>query len=155
MRKLLLSLSGLAALVVAWDLAVRFGPPTLLPLPAAAGRAILELAANGLLLRHLVASLYRVTWGYLLAVLLALPVGLFLGVYPAGERAFGPFLELLRPISPLAWIPLAIFWLGIGDLAAVAIIFLASFLPLALTVKNGVRRVPAVHLQVGRNFGLG
>jgi len=81
--------------------------------------------------------------------------GCWLGSARRAELAFGPLVELLRPISPLAWIPLAILWLGVGDLAAVAIIFVASFLPFTLAVKNAVRAVPLVHVQAGRNFGLG
>jgi len=132
----------------------RAASTTILPGPWAVARAIGELARSGALLRHLVASLFRVTWGYLPAVALALPTGIWLGTRRRGEMAVGPLLELLRPISPLAWIPIAILWFGVGDLAAIAIIFTATFLPLTLTVKNAVRRVPEVYLQAGRNFGL-
>lgn len=145
---------GLGALVLFWDLALRLNPGSLLPGPGATARAIAELAGNGLLLRHVVASLFRVTWGYLGAVLLAVPVGIALGLSRHSEHAVAPFLEILRPISPLAWIPIAILWLGVGDVAAVAIIFLASFLPLTLSLRNGVREIPEVHVQAGRNFGL-
>jgi NitT/TauT family transport system permease protein len=149
----LTSLAGLAVLVVLWALAIRASPGTLLPGPWAVVRAIGGLAANGQLFHHVAASLFRVTWGYLPAVALALPVGIFLGMRRRGEQAVGPLLELLRPISPLAWIPLAILFFGVGDLAAIAIIFLASFLPLTLTVKNSVHRIPPVYLRAGRNFG--
>ena len=99
-------------------------------------RALGELAANGLLVKHLVASLFRVTWGYLAAVVLAVPFGLLLGWRRRGQLAVGPLLEVLRPISPLAWIPISILWFGVGDLAAVFIIFLASFLPLAMAASH-------------------
>ena len=150
----LLPFCGLAVLVAAWSLGIRLRPGSLLPGPLAVARAIAELAANGLLWKHLVASLFRVTWGYLAAVLVAVPAGIALGSTRRPDQAIGPLLEILRPISPLAWIPLAILWLGVGDQAAIAIIFLASFLPLALTVKNTVRRIPRVHLQAADNFGL-
>jgi NitT/TauT family transport system permease protein len=145
---------GIAALIVAWDLALRLHSDSLLPRPFAVASAIAEMAGNGWLVRHLVASLFRVTWGYLGAVLLAVPVGISLGLYRRPAEAVVPMLELLRPISPLAWIPIAILWLGVGDLAAVALIFLASFLPLTLALRNGVHGVPDVHVQAGRNFGL-
>jgi len=155
MRKAWVSVSGVAILAAAWEMAVRLETGSLLPGPFAVVRAIGELAANGLLWKHLVASLFRVTWGYLLAVLLAVPAGMLLGSTRRPEQAIGPYLEVLRPISPLAWIPIAILWLGVGDQAAIAIIFLASFLPLTLAVKNAVRRIPKVHLQAASNFGLG
>jgi NitT/TauT family transport system permease protein len=145
---------GIAALLAAWALAIRATPGTILPGPWAVARAIGELARSGALFRHLAASLFRVTWGYLPAVATAVPVGIVLGMRRMGDQALGPLFELLRPISPLAWIPISILWLGVGDLAAVAIIFLASFLPLVLTVKASVRRIPPVHLQAGANFGL-
>jgi NitT/TauT family transport system permease protein len=69
--------------------------------------------------------------------------------------AFNPILQILRPISPLAWIPIAILWFGVGDLAAIFLIFLGCVLPLLLTSVNAVRSVPAVYVNAGRNFGLG
>jgi NitT/TauT family transport system permease protein len=146
--------SGIAVLVLAWEAALRINRDSPLPGPWSVVRAIAELAANGLLWHHLSASLFRVSWGYLAAVVWAVPAGLWLGSVRRAELAFGPWLEVLRPISPLAWIPIAILWLGVGDLAAIAIIFFASFLPLTFVVKDAVRRIPQVHLQAGSNFGL-
>jgi NitT/TauT family transport system permease protein len=148
------AVSGLAVLVLAWEVALRMNRDSPLPRPWSVVRAIAELAANGLLWQHLSASLFRVSWGYLAAVVCAVPAGLWLGSVRRAELAFGPWLEVLRPISPLAWIPIAILWLGVGDMAAIAIIFFASFLPLTFVVKDAVRRIPQVHLQAGSNFGL-
>ena len=61
---------------------------------------------------------------------------------------------MLRPISPLAWIPISILWFGVGDVAAIFLIFLASFLPLTLTAMNAVSQLPDVYLNAGRNFSL-
>ena len=118
--------AGLAVLILGWDLALRLHPGSLLPLPAAVLGAIGELAGNGLLLRHVVASLFRVTWGYLARGRAGGAGRHRARSYRRPEQAVAPLLEILRPISPLAWIPIAILWLGVGDLAAVAIIFLAS-----------------------------
>jgi NitT/TauT family transport system permease protein len=68
--------------------------------------------------------------------------------------ALNPLIQLLRPISPLAWIPLAILWFGVGDLAAIFLIFLGCFFPLLLTAMNAVQGIPAVYINAGRNFGL-
>ena len=129
-------------------------PGTLVPTPGSAFAAIGELAVKGLLLKYVVASLFRVTWGYLLALALAVPLGVLFGLWRRGEEAVNPMLQLLRPISPLAWIPIAILWFGVGDQAAVFLIFLASFLPLTLTTTQAVHNIEAVHLAAGRNFGL-
>jgi len=153
-RTLALSLSGLAILLLAWSLAIRFAGKTLLPGPWAVALAIVEIARKGFLVKHVVASLFRVTWGYLLAVAVGIPLGIFLGWMRRPEMAIAPLIELLRPISPLAWIPIAILWFGVGDLAAIFIIFLASVLPLTLTAMNAVGSVASVHWNAGRNFGL-
>ncbi|MGC2606010.1 MAG: ABC transporter permease, partial [Silvibacterium sp.] len=83
------------------------------------------------------------------------PLGLVIGWYRRAEMAFNPIVQILRPISPLAWIPIAILWFGVGDLAAIFLIFVGCFLPLLLTVINAVQGVPAVYINAGRNFGLG
>ncbi|MGZ8731591.1 MAG: ABC transporter permease [Thermoanaerobaculia bacterium] len=153
MRRLL-PLTGIALFVLAWHLAVAAEPRTLVPSPLAAVKGIVELAEKGLLARYVVASLFRVTWGYLAALLIAVPLGVTLGLWRRGERAINPVLQLLRPISPLAWIPIAILWFGVGDVAALFLIFLASLLPLTLTTINAVRNIEGVHLAAGRNFGL-
>lgn len=153
MRRLL-PLTGILLFVLAWHLAVAGAPRTLVPSPLAAVKGIVELAEKGLLAKYVVASLFRVTWGYLAALLIAVPLGVTLGLWRRGERAINPVLQLLRPISPLAWIPIAILWFGVGDLAALFLIFLASLLPLTLTTINAVHNIEGVHLAAGRNFGL-
>jgi NitT/TauT family transport system permease protein len=150
----LLPFTSVFLLIVLWQAAVALGHSTLLPGPWAVVKGIFELAQKGLLLKYVVASLFRVTWGYLSAALLAIPFGLMLGWYRRGEKAFNPLLQVFRPISPLAWIPISILWFGVGDLAAVFLIFLASLLPLTVTAMNSVRNISAVHLNAGSNFGL-
>jgi NitT/TauT family transport system permease protein len=150
----LLPWAGIAALVVLWDLAIRTGRFPLLPGPLPVARAIAELARKGFLVKHVVASLFRVTWGYLLAVAFGVPLGIALGWYRRGAMAIAPLVELVRPISALAWIPLAILWFGVGDLSAIFIIFVASALPLAVSAMAAVENVSEVHWNAGRNFGL-
>jgi NitT/TauT family transport system permease protein len=144
----------IAVLLGLWSLAVHLGRAPLMPSPWQVVVAVGQLTADGRLVRFSVASLFRVSWGLLLAVLIAIPFGMWLGWSRRAERALGPALQLLRPISSLAWTPLAILWCGVGDVAAVFIIFMACFGPLTVTALNGVRKVPSVHLQAGRNFGL-
>ncbi len=142
------------ALLVAWHVAIRFQTNPLLPGPLAVASGLLELTTHGLLLKYVVASLFRVTWGFVTAAALAIPIGLAIGWHRRLELAMNPLLQVLRPISPLAWIPIAIFWFGVGDMAAIFLIFLASFLPLAVTAMNAVASIPEVYVNAGRNFGL-
>jgi NitT/TauT family transport system permease protein len=154
-RTVLLPFTGIAAGLLAWQIAVWLNPTTsLIPGPVAVARAVGELAVRGLLVKYVVASLFRVSWGYSLALVAALLLGLFLGVSRRAELTMNPFLQLLRPISPLAWIPIAILWFGVGDISAIFLIFLASLLPLTVATMNAVRNIDPVHLSAARNFDL-
>lgn len=144
----------IAVLLVAWQFAVARQPVHILPTPWAVVLGIVELARRGLLLRYVVASLFRVTWGFALAALVAIPAGLAIGWYRRTEMALNPLIQIFRPISPLAWIPISILWFGVGDVAAIFLIFLASLLPLTLTAMNAVESIPSVYVNAGRNFGL-
>jgi NitT/TauT family transport system permease protein len=141
-------------LLAAWEIAIDLHPGQILPGPISVSIGILELLRHGLLLKYVVASLFRVTWGFVLAVIVAIPLGLTLGWYRRGEMAFNPVVEILRPISPLAWIPIAILWFGVGDLASIFLIFIGCFFPLLLTAMSAVHNIPAVYIDAGRNFGL-
>jgi NitT/TauT family transport system permease protein len=144
----------IAALVIIWQIAVDRHPGQLLPGPVGVVLGIGDLLRHGLLLKYVVASLFRVTWGFLLATVIAIPLGLTIGWYRRADMAFNPFVQIFRPISPLAWIPIAILWFGVGDFAAIFLIFVGCFFPLLLTAISAVHNVPAVYVNVGRNFGL-
>jgi NitT/TauT family transport system permease protein len=145
---------GIAVALAAWHFAVVSSPRTLVPGPIAVLKAIYELLERGLLFKYTVASLFRVTWGYCTALLLAIPAGILLGLSARREAAINPLLQILRPISPLAWIPISILWFGVGDLAAIALIFTAAFLPMTIATMHAVKDIDPVHLSAGRNFAL-
>jgi len=152
-RSRLLPLTGIAAVLAAWQIAIVLRP-SLIPGPIAVARGIGELAVRGLLVKYVVASLFRVTWGYLAALVIAIPLGLLLGMVRIGEMAANPILQILRPISPLAWIPIAILWFGVGDVSAIFLIFLAALLPMTVATMNAVHNIDPVHLAAARNFGI-
>jgi NitT/TauT family transport system permease protein len=145
---------GLLAFFAAWDIALRVTAAPLIPTPLEAVEGIIELARRGLLLKYVVASLFRVTWGYMLAAVLAVPFGIAIGMSVRARTTVNPLIQILRPISPLAWIPIAILWFGVGDFSAIFLIFLASFFPLTVTAMTAVNDVDPVHLRAGENFGL-
>jgi NitT/TauT family transport system permease protein len=144
----------IAVLLAAWQVAVFLHPRCLLPGPWGVVRGIADLARHGFLFKYVVASLFRVTWGFGLAVILGIPLGLTIGWHRRSELALNPIVQVFRPISPLAWIPLAILWFGVGDASAIFLIFLGCFFPLLLTAINAVRNIPSVYIDAGRNFGL-
>ena len=77
-----------------------------------------------------------------------------LGWYPAADQVVNPVMQMLRPISPIAWIPVAIIFFGVGDDAAIFLIFLGAFFPIVVACINGVSNVPSMYRRAGRNFGL-
>jgi NitT/TauT family transport system permease protein len=118
------------------------------------GKAFIELATNGVLYRYSVASLFRVTLGFYIAVLLAVPLGLLLGRIQRLSRIMNPFIQFLRPISPLAWVPFAMVWFGIGDKPAFFIIFLAAFFPILISAMEASASIHPMYFQVGANLQL-
>jgi NitT/TauT family transport system permease protein len=142
-------------LIVAWDGAVRWSGSDLFPKPFDVARGIVELARKGLLLKYAVASLFRVTVGFTLAVIVGVPAGLLLGWFQKMFFAFNPLIQVLRPISPIAWIPVAILWFGVDDRSPIFLIFLASVFPITVSAIAAVQNIQIVYIRAARNFGLG
>jgi len=124
------------------------------PTPLQVAVSMWGLVADGTLLKHTVASLFRVTVGFYLAVLLGIPLGMILGWWKTGQLALNSVIQFLRPISPLAWIPLTMLWFGIGDKPAIFLIFLSSFFPLVVSTVVSVNHVNSTYLRVAANFNL-
>ncbi len=140
--------------LVTWHVLVRLSGSDLFPTPGQVLLGIAELARRGLLLKYIVASLFRVSWGFALAVLVGVPFGLVLGWYARAFQAFNPLIQVFRPISPIAWIPLAILWFGITDAAPIFLIFLASVFPITVSAIAAVQNMQPVYLRAAQNFGL-
>ncbi len=124
------------------------------PTPVQTLAALWEICASDQLWKHSAASLYRVIWGFVLAALFGIPLGLWVGWNLRGFEALNPVIQGLRPISPIAWIPFAILWFGIGDGAGVFLIFYASFFPITVGTMAAVRNISLVHQRSAQNFGL-
>lgn len=143
-----------AIVVLVWHVAVVATHTKIFPSPAAVVRALVALGSGPRLWAYMRDSLLRVAAGYVAAIVTGIPIGLALGWRESLSRAVNPVIQMLRPISPLAWMPLAVIWFGIGNAAPIFLIFLASFFPIVVAAMNGVRNVPVMYLQAGRNFGL-
>ena len=148
----LAALAPVALLLVAWHVAVVVSGSLIFPTPGQVAAGLVELARQGALLKHVVASLFRVTVGYLLAVALAVPVGIAMGWFATAHALLNPLVQGLRPISPIAWIPLAILWFGVGDLSPIFLIFLSSFFPMVVGTAAGVMTIDGRYLRAARNF---
>jgi NitT/TauT family transport system permease protein len=138
-----------------WAALARFRvfPESVFPSPVAVARGLVEELRNGRLLDDVVASLFRVTTGFALAAFIGIPAGLWLGHHARARTAFLPVVNFFRSLSPLAWIPFAILWFGIGDLPTVFLIFMASFFPVVLATVAAVANIPSVYFRVARDYG--
>lgn len=144
------------AVIVAWAgvASAQVFPPSLFPHPLDVARGVWSELASGRLVIDAVASLFRVSAGFMLAVMLGVPAGLLLGHSSRARAAFLPLINFFRSLSPLAWIPFAILWLGIGDRPAIFLIFMAAFFPIVLSTTAAVANIPSVFFRVARDLGI-
>jgi NitT/TauT family transport system permease protein len=154
LQPLLLPLAVAALFVAGWHFAVEWSESEIFPAPEMVVTGTVELAQKGVLLKYVVASLFRVSTGYLLAVFLGIPLGLLMGWFASARLAFNPAIQVLRPISPIAWIPIAILWFGVSDLAPIFLIFLASLFPITTAAMASVQNIQLVYIRAARNFGI-
>ena len=157
MEKLKNSLPPLAllvALVALWWAIVVQTDSVIFPTPLQVVTGTLELAEDGTLWEHIGASLARVGAGFLLAVLVAVPLGLWMGRVALAYRTLNPLFQILRPVSPIAWIPLAILWFGVGNVSPIFLIFLAAVFPMIVQTAAGVHTIEQRYLRAANNFGV-
>lgn len=154
-----ISLATLAVLIALWALVaeLRLVSPVFLPSPAAVAGKFVTVSANGFadasLWTHLGASLGRVFAALAAALAVGVPVGLAIGLSPVGRGIFDPLLEFLRPIPPLAYLPLIIIWFGIGEPSKVLVIAIAMLAPIALSTASGVKSASRDRVNAARTLG--
>ncbi|HEU4844147.1 MAG TPA: ABC transporter permease [Burkholderiaceae bacterium] len=122
------------------------------PYDPAAG-SWLGWAFSGELIGDAMGSLYRVVVGFVVGAGLALPLGLAMGAQPRVYAWLNPLVQLLRPIPPIAYIPLSILWFGLGNPPAVFLIALGAFFPVLMNTIAGVRQVDGIYIRAARNLG--
>ncbi len=150
-------LIGAAAVTLLfWQAICTFGGwhEALFPSPASTFLGLGELIKDGVLFEDVAASLVRFAVGYLASVLLALAAGLILGWYSKVWAYLNPIAQVLRPVSPVAWLPFIVLFFGIGEAPAIVIIFLAAFFPVLLATVAAVQKLDPVYLKVAQNFGI-
>jgi NitT/TauT family transport system permease protein len=153
-ESVLLPLAVAFLFVIGWHFTVKWSGSDIFPTPGQVLSGAYELAEKGVLLKYVVASLFRVASGYLLAVFVGIPLGLLMGWFGRARAAFNPAIQVLRPISPIAWIPVAILWFGVSDLAPIFLIFLASLFPITTAAMAAVQNIQLVYIRAARNFGI-
>jgi NitT/TauT family transport system permease protein len=141
-------------LIAVWWIVVVKNDSAIFPTPWQVVTGAWELAQDGTLWGHIEASLLRVGTGFGLAFLVAIPLGLWMGWVGGAFRTLNPIFQMLRPISPIAWIPIAILWFGVGDLSPIFLIFISSVFPMIVQTTAGVRTIDRRYLRAAANFGV-
>ncbi|MGN8117750.1 ABC transporter permease subunit [Labrys sp. KNU-23] len=155
----LISLATAIVLIALWFLVTETGwvKPLFLPSPLAVWDkfvlALTDGVSNSTLAEHTMASLCRVVGAFLLALVTAVPIGILMGVNRFVRGLFDPIIEFYRPLPPLAYLPLIIIWLGIGEFPKVFLIYLAIFAPMAIAARAGVRSVSTEQIHAAYAMG--
>jgi NitT/TauT family transport system permease protein len=153
-KHVLPSVTVIALIVGAWWAVVIVSGSVVFPTPWQVVTGTLELIRDGTLWQHIGASLFRVGTGFGLAFLVAVPLGLWMGWVGGAFRTLNPIFQMLRPISPIAWIPIAILWFGVGDLSPIFLIFISSVFPMMVQTTAGVHTIDRRYLRAAANFGV-
>ena len=150
-------LGSSAVTILLWQILCTLGGwnEALFPSPLRTLAGLGELIVSGVLAYDIAASLLRFAVGYLSSVLIALVLGLVLGWYSRIWAYLSPIAQVLRPVSPVAWLPFIVLFFGIGEAPAISIIFLAAFFPVLLSTVAAVQKIEPVYLRVAQNFGIG
>jgi NitT/TauT family transport system permease protein len=153
-KETLPAIAVIAALIATWWIAVAATKSMIFPTPLAVITGTLELLRDGSLWRHIGASLMRVGTGFGLAVCVAVPLGLWMGWVRGAYQTLNPLFQILRPISPIAWIPIAILWFGVGNASPIYLIFISSVFPMIVQTTVGVHTIEKRYLRAAENFGV-
>jgi NitT/TauT family transport system permease protein len=148
------SLAVIGLLLAAWWVGVEVTDSVIFPTPGEVVTGTVELHQDGTLWMHIGSSLYRVAAGFLLAVAVAVPLGLWMGWVRGAYLTLNPLFQILRPISPIAWIPIAILWFGVGNASPIFLIFISSVFPMIVQTIVGVQTIERRYLRAAENFGV-
>ena len=153
-KQVLPSVAVISLIVTVWWVIVAATASVVFPTPWQVVTGTGELLRDGTLFEHIGASLFRVGAGFGLAVLVAVPLGLWMGWVKGAYVTLNPLFQMLRPISPIAWIPIAILWFGVGNVSPIFLIFLASVFPMVVQTTVGVHTIEKRYLRAAANFGV-
>lgn len=160
LRRYVRPILGMAAFLLVWQLATLGNKRTDIPGPYLTWLGLTEILRQGVLVKNVVASVFRVAWGFAIATAAGVPLGILLGRVVPLNQLVNPNIQLLRPISPIAWLPIAtllfgsVRWFDPSDLAAIFLIFLSSFFTITTATASAVAAVDQKYLRSAANFGV-
>ncbi len=144
--------------LIIWYFIAELTPSSVIPTPMEVFWAFIKFSIEGdnfgyTFIDHLSASLLRVAVGFYFALIIALPMGLWIGLSKKAEWAFTPIIEIFRPIPPFAWIPFALVFFGLGLVSQSFIIFIGAFFPILTNTIKGVQETSSIHVDVAKTLG--
>lgn len=144
------------SLLIIWEWVSNQGiiPTYQLPAPSIIYQTLMNMAQTGELMQHVSITVYRVFAGFLLGTLVAVGLGSLVGFYPKIEQIFDPVIQALRSIPSLAWVPLFILWMGIGESSKITMIAVGVFFPVYLNLVSGIKNVDRKLIEVGKMYKL-
>ena len=147
---------GFLLFVAVWVLirVANLAPSILLPGPVEVVSRLLKLARDGTLWGDVAASVYRIMVGFMIATALAIPIGVLIGTYRVAEALIEPFVDFVRYMPVVGFVPLTIIWLGVDDSQKFAIVFIGTFFQEVLLIMDNTKRVPMELVNIGRTLGL-
>ncbi len=154
LKRALPPIAVLALIIAVWWIVVVATHSVVFPTPWQVVVGTVELIRDGTLFQHIGASLFRVGVGFGLAVIVAVPLGLWMGWVRGAYVTLNPLFQMLRPISPIAWIPIAILWFGVGNVSPIFLIFISSVFPMVVQTITGVHTIEKRYLRAAANFGV-
>jgi len=156
----LLSAAGIIGFLLIWQMAVKLGmvKESRLPVPTTILNTLMYKIHNiepdgNVLLVNILSSLQVALTGFFTAIIIGIPLGLFMGWWEYADRFLRPIFELIRPIPPIAWIPIVVVWMGIGLKAKGLIIFFTAFVPCVINSYTGIKLTNKTLINVSKTFG--
>ncbi|MBD3213236.1 MAG: ABC transporter permease subunit [Candidatus Lokiarchaeota archaeon] len=156
--KIFLTIFTIFLFLFIWYLIAWVTPSKVIPGPIQVFQALVKITFEGdnfnyTVFDHLLASLWRVLIGFYIALIVAIPLGVIMGVSKKAEWMISPLLDLFRPIPPFAWIPFALVFFGLGLFSQAFIIFIGAFFPLLTNTFEGVKNTSSIHVDVAKTLG--
>jgi NitT/TauT family transport system permease protein len=157
-NRIQISIISLIFFIIIWQIIAGLQLSSIIPTPLEVLKAFIDFSIQGdnfgyNFIDHTFASLIRVILGFYFATIIAVPLGLFMGLSKKVESIFNPIIEIFRPIPPFAWIPIALVFFGLGLISQSFIIFIGAFFPILTNTLKGVQETSKIHIDVAKTLG--
>ncbi|CAB3287345.1 Binding-protein-dependent transport systems inner membrane component [Methanocaldococcus lauensis] len=158
LKEVILKIVSPICAIILWEiLAIYVNNPVILPRVEDVVNVLLHpfngILGTGSLIENTIVSIKRVLSGFLLASIISIPLGILMGYFTLVNNLLDTLIELLRPIPPLAWVPLSLAWFGLGEMSMIFIIFIGAFFPILINTISGVKSVPKPLIEAALTLG--